>query len=337
MNSRERQLRALARKSTDRISTDCIDVMNSERIAQFQQIPEDEVDDLLGIDGRIVIAEKYSGEIPGYAPGLNEWGTDADKNYSVNNHYPLLEDPENFRMPDPDLYNYEEAAERARAFAGRYAVRGPYWLPLFSRICSLYGMEETMVKMVAEPEEFEKVTEMVFEYQYRYCENFLNTLGDSLDILCLADDFASQTGMMFSPELWRKYFKERWRKLFALGKKHGKYIWFHSCGNITAVLPDLIEVGADVWETVQLHTLPITPQQLKAEYGKDITFFGGVNSQALPFWTPQQTADEVKRVIDALYCDGEGLILGPDHQIDEIVPPENALALFETARTYKMM
>jgi len=79
---------------------------------------------------------------------------------------------------------------------------------------------------------------------------------------------------MFSPELWRKYFKSGFKKIFDAGKKHSKKIWFHSCGNILDVLPDLIDIGIDVWETVQLHTLPIDAKTLKREFGKEITFSG---------------------------------------------------------------
>jgi uroporphyrinogen decarboxylase len=89
----------------------------------------------------------------------------------------------------------------------------------------------------------------------------------------------------------------------------------------------------DVWETVQLHTLPITSARLKQEYGRHITFFGGVNTQALPFKTPEEVAREVRECIDIL-GQGGGYICGPDHHIKPDVPAANAVALFQAARTY---
>lgn len=169
---------------------------------------------------------------------------------------------------------------------------------------------------------------------YRMIENYLAAMGDHLDVLELADDVASQRGLMFSPELWRKFYKKRWAKLFELGIRHNKFIWFHSCGNILKILPDLIEIGVTVWETVQLHTLPLSAKELKRNFGKDIVFFGGISTQALPFQTPKEVEREVHEVIDALYSDGEGYICGPDHQIDSDVSVENTLALFETAKEY---
>lgn len=329
MTGRERQLAALNRKPTDRVSIDCICVENEAEVASYLHVDPEQVKDRLGIDGRIVAAGDYLGETE---EGKDEWGTTAGDDYSLWHSYPLAGGLAGYRPPDPDRYDYAKAARRAAAYQGAYAIRGPYWNPLFSRLCSLYGMEEALVRMVTEPREFEQATEMVFEYLYRYCENLLQAMGDHLDILCLADDFASQKGMLFSPELWRRYFKNRWKEIFALGKRYGKKIWFHSCGDITAVLGDLIDIGADVWETVQLHTLPFSAQFLKREYGKDILFFGGINTQALPFWTTEEVCAEVRRVAGILYADGEGLILGPDHHIKYDISPETTWALFRTAQ-----
>lgn len=139
---------------------------------------------------------------------------------------------------------------------------------------------------------------------------------------------------MMDPALWRRMLKPRYAQLFALGKRHGLPIWFHSCGDITAVLPDLIDIGMDVWETVQLHTLPISPEKLKQEYGRQLTFFGGINTQQLPFMTLEQVCSSVQRVIEVLGRDG-GYICGPDHHIKSDVPPANTVALFETARRFQ--
>jgi uroporphyrinogen decarboxylase len=176
--------------------------------------------------------------------------------------------------------------------------------------------------------------EQVFRFSCRYIEHFLAAVGPKLDILYLADDFAAQRGLTMAPAQWRQFLKPRYAALFAFGKRSGLPIWFHSCGDITAVLPDLIEIGMDVWETVQLHALPMSPAELKRQYGRDITFFGGVNTQALPFRTPNQVQEEVQRCIAGLGESG-GYICGPDHHIKPDVPAANAVALFDTAREYR--
>jgi uroporphyrinogen decarboxylase len=198
---------------------------------------------------------------------------------------------------------------------------------------SVFNGEEAMVKMLSAPDVFEACVEQVFRFSSTYIERFVAVAGKNLDILYLADDFASQRGLLVDPRFWRKFLKPRYERLFAVGKRLGLPVWFHSCGDITAVLPDLIEIGMDVWETVQLHALAMTPEKLKQESGRHIAFFGGVNTQALPFRTPGEVAEEVRRCIDVL-GQGGGYICGPDHHVKPDVPAANVVALFETARTY---
>jgi uroporphyrinogen decarboxylase len=140
--------------------------------------------------------------------------------------------------------------------------------------------------------------------------------------------------MMFSPELWRRFFKPRYARLFEAAKSAGKYVWFHSCGDITAILPDLLDIGMDIWETVQLHTLPIPPERLKGDFGRRLTFFGGVNTQRLPFMTPTEVTAEVERCV-RLLGKGGGYIRGPDHHVKPDVSPDNTVALFRAAREFR--
>jgi len=184
--------------------------------------------------------------------------------------------------------------------------------------------------MAIEPAIFEAVVEHIFENLAEYCKRLLSACGDAMPILCLGDDFATQRGIMMDPNLWREFLKPRYAKLFEIGKNMGKLVWFHSCGDITAVLSDLIDVGIDVWETVQLHTLPMPAEKLKQEYGKHITFFGGINTQNLPYATPDEVRTEVLRCIEILGKDG-GYICGPDHHIKPDVSAENTVMLFDTA------
>jgi len=340
MRPRERQLAAIRHELTDRLSIDAICVENAQEIAAYLDIPVDAVLDRLGIDGRIVAAG-YRGMLPPETNGMiwNEWGTVSTGDYSTMRHHPLaaassVAEVARASWPDPRQYDFTAAAGVARSLAETYAVRGPYWQPLFCRVCDLFGMEEAMVRMLTETEIFEAALEAVFQYTATYCEYLLDACGDAMPILCLGDDFATQRGLMIDPEQWRALLKPRYARLFEIGKQRGKFVWFHSCGDITAVLPDLIDIGMDVWETVQLHTLPCSPQQLKREYGAHLTFFGAVSTQRLPFVSPAEIQDEVMVCIETL-GKGGGYICGPDHHIKPDVPPENAVALFDAAQRYR--
>ena len=342
MTPRERELATIRHEHTDRISTDVICVENQEEIAAYLGIEQNGVYDRLGIDGRIVVAG-YRGGLPtGLAEGvIDEWGVVEYVDYGTSHIWPLAKvtcvtDIEAYPWPDPARYDYLAAAKAAHAMAGEYAVRGPYWMPLFCRVCNLFGMEEAMMRMAVEPAIFNAALDRVFEITDEYCRRLFEACGDDLPIFCLGDDFATQRGLMISPESWRAFLKPRFARLFERAKRAGKFVWFHSCGDITAILPDLVDIGLDVWETVQLHTVPMAPEHLKREFGKHITFFGGVNTQRLPFVTPAEVRSEVRRCIEVLGKDG-GYICGPDHHIKTDVSAENVLALFDTAKEWQIL
>lgn len=341
MTPRERQLATLRHEETDRISVDAICVENTQEIAAYLGIGESEVLARLGLDGRINAPGGYTGVTPRAPDGtpLSIWGTSVSDDYGTAHISPLacaetVAEVEQYPWwPDPNRHDYGAFTAWARDAVGTYATRGPYWKTLFCQSCELLGMEEAMMKMACQPNVYDAILARIFDYTYEYCRLMLDDAGDALDILYLGDDFASQRGLMISPAQWRAHLKPLYAKLFALGKDRGKFVWFHSCGDITAVLPDLIDIGVDVWETVQLHTLPMSPEALKREYGAHLTFFGAVSTQSLPFATLQEVTDEVRRCISVL-AKGGGYICGPDHHIKPDVPAANAVALFDTAREY---
>jgi len=340
LTPRERVLRAIRHELPDRVPTDAICVESMPAIAAHLGIAVEGVPDRLGLDGRIVGAP-YCGEKRYSAAGapVDEWGGEAWDDYGTAHSYPLaaaesVAEVEAYAWPDTTDYDYPAAARAAEALGGTYAVRGPYWVPVFCRVAALMGLEETLVKLHTSPAVAEGAFAAVAERVGTYCERLLAACGDHMPILCLGDDFATQRGLMLSPEAWRRFLKPHYARLFDVAKRAGKVVWFHSCGDVTAVLPDLIEMGVDVWETVQLHALPISPVELKREYGRNLTFFGGVNTQRLPFARPDEVRDEVRRCIEAL-GEGGGYICGPDHHIKPDVSAENTLALFDTAREFR--
>ena len=111
-------------------------------------------------------------------------------------------------------------------------------------------------------------------------------------------------------------------------------MWFHCCGTFREILPDLIDIGMDVWETTQVHLSGNEPEVLKREYGRDITFYGAINTQStLPFGSSEDVRREVRERIRVL-GEGGGYILGGDHTILPDVPMENVLAMMDEARKF---
>lgn len=341
MTPRDRELAAIRHEIPDRIPADVICIEICESIAKHLGVDVARVYDFLGIDGR-VIGAPYIGQphIDARGRPTDEWrcpvGIGCSKHIMEDRPLANTEsvaEVEAFAWPDPSSYDFAGAAKAAAVLGKACALRGPYWFPLFCRLFDLFGIEQTLANMILNRPVFDAAMEHVTEFTLEYCRLLLQACGDDLPILCLGDDFATQRGLMVSPDHWRKHIKPGLARIFGMAKRMGKYVWFHSCGDITAVLPDLIDIGIDVWETVQLHALPMSASDLKREYGNHIAFFGGINTQRLPFMSPAEVRMEVVRTIEDLGRNG-GYICGPDHHIKPDVPVENAVALFEAIAEY---
>jgi uroporphyrinogen decarboxylase len=107
------------------------------------------------------------------------------------------------------------------------------------------------------------------------------------------------------------------------------FVIHHSCGSVAEIMPDIIEIGMDVLESVQPEAAGMNPYELKRKWGDKITFFGGLGSQSIiPFGTPAEIRREVRRLRTEMGRDG-GYILAPAKALQPETPTENAAAVFE--------
>ena len=153
----------------------------------------------------------------------------------------------------------------------------------------------------------------------------------------MVDDLGTQGGPLISPDMYRRLIKPRQQELFSFIKKkapHAK-IFFHSCGSVYHFIGDLIEAGVDILNPVQVAAADMDSKRLKKEFGNDVVFWGGgVDTQrVLPYGTPQEVRDEVKRRLDDLAPSG-GFVFATVHNIQGDVPPENIVAMWETLQEY---
>ena len=146
------------------------------------------------------------------------------------------------------------------------------------------------------------------------------------------DDFGSQSRPLMSLATWRRFFKPRWARVWRVFKEAGLPVIHHSCGHVTDLIPDMIDVGLDVLEPVQ----PVMDlAYLKREFGKQITFWGGIDTQhVLPYGTPEEVRSHASDVIRTLGRGG-GLIIAPSQEIMPDVPAANIVALVETIRALR--
>jgi hypothetical protein len=199
---------------------------------------------------------------------------------------------------------------------------------IFMTSIFLRGTEQMLMDLAAAPQYAEALIGRIGEFCLEFCRQTLSRLGPRIDLYGIWDDFASQEGLMISPETWRRFYKPWHRRIIAEAKRHELIVCYHICGNCTEVIPDLIEMGVDLLDPVQVSARQMDLESLKREFGRDICLHGGLDSQTLlTRGAPEQIRREVRRA-QGLYENQGGLILGPSHYLTTDTPLENILAMY---------
>ena len=198
----------------------------------------------------------------------------------------------------------------------------------------LRGYEDLYADIALNPQLVASILDRVLDQKLAYWEAALDVFGEDVDVVKEADDFAGQNGLLFSPEAWRRLLKPRLRDLFNLIRsKTNAAIFMHSCGSIRAVIPDLIDIGVQILNPVQVSAAGMDTRELKREFGQDIVFWGGgIDTQAvLAQGSREDVRSEVMRRLSDL-MPGGGFVFSAVHNIQADVPPENVVAMWETVR-----
>ena len=180
-----------------------------------------------------------------------------------------------------------------------------------------------------------KVFEKQCEIGITNIEKLAPVLGDKVQVVYVSGtDFGTQRGPFISPAAYRDLYKPFQKAVN--DKIHELTNWkvfIHSCGSIYKLIPDMIEAGFDVLNPVQCSAADMDPKRLKDEFGKDLVFWGGgVDTQkTLPFGTPQEVYQEVRRRIEIL-GHNSGFVFNSIHNIQSNVPTENMLAMFDAIK-----
>jgi uroporphyrinogen decarboxylase len=229
-----------------------------------------------------------------------------------------------YRFPDADdPRRYAELAEPLNRQPRPFVVAN-FGFSLFERAWTLFGMEALLMAMVNDKAFVHRLLDTILAFNLRVIENACRV---DVDAVMFGDDWGQQRGLLMGPVLWREFIKPRIAQMYAAVKAHGKFVFIHSCGKVDAVFPDLIEIGLNVFNPFQPEVMDVF--EMKRRYGDRLSFYGGISTQRLlPFGTPQQVRDEVRRLLDEIGCDG-GYIAAPAHAIPGDARPENVAAMLE--------
>ncbi|MHB1347439.1 MAG: uroporphyrinogen decarboxylase family protein [Candidatus Humimicrobiaceae bacterium] len=235
----------------------------------------------------------------------------AVRNYTT----PDINKPENFTDWERDL----------KEQSGKYLVWASGYFGIYERAYAIMGWNEFMLNIAANPKVVEELMDKVTEYKIQHAKKMVE-MGFKMGHH--GDDLGTQCGGFFSKETFNKYILPRLKREWEVFTDAGLPIMLHCCGNLIDFIPALIDIGLTILEPVQ----PCMDLEfLKKEYGKDLIFFGGINTQVLPYITPEETRKLTRDTIRTL-GKGGGHIIAPSQELMNDIPVANIKALVETIR-----
>ena len=352
MNHKERVLKALNKDVPDRVPFFYWDVpeFGEKMMSYFGFTNRDQLLEHLDVDFRWV-EPKYIG------PQLVEDGNKSKKDiwgvgysrihtgefeYWEADSFPLqgITDPaalDDYPWPTNDLFDFNFLDEQLERYKNYAIMTAPgYSSPgLFRIVQRLIGRESFMDVMMSHPRFFRVLCDKVIEFYTAFIDEFFEVGAGRIDFVRVADDFGSQTGLTIGQDHWDKYIRPSIDAFVKKPKEKGAHFYMHSCGGVRKLLPNFISAGAEVLDPIQTRAMGMSPEGLKKDFGKLITFCGAMDEELLlRKGTPEQVKNGVKELLDVM-APGGRFILGPSHKIKVETPVENVIAMYEAAREWK--
>lgn len=282
-----------------------------------------------------VITELKDGFIDEYAIHWRKAG-----NYYDMIEHPLARKPHSYlsqaAYADPTIperkIGLREQAKRLYEETDYCITVGHFAMGPFEMSGNLRGYENFLVDLYTDPQYAAALLDKNLENTIAFWDMYLNEVGDYVQVVCQGDDLGTQIGPWISPKMYRQWIKPRHKALFDfIRSKTDAKIFLHSCGSVYDYIPDLIDIGVDALNPVQVTAAKMDLQQLKNDFGKDICFWGGgVDTQKLlPNGSIQELKDHVKKVIEIMAPEG-GFVWVPVHNIQSDIPPEKIDAVYQT-------
>jgi uroporphyrinogen decarboxylase len=202
---------------------------------------------------------------------------------------------------------------------------------MFERASWLRGFENILMDTIAQPDMLHMLMRKVTDYFLAYFHQALDAAKGQIDIVFTADDIGGQNGLLMSKKAILEFIAPYHKELNDMVHSYGAKVMYHSCGSVVEAVPILMEAGVDILESLQFFTKGMEPQILKDSFGSKLCFHGGVSVQRTLFTgTPNDVSREVESLTNILGKDG-GYILAPAHAIQAGTPPENIMAMLESA------
>ncbi|TKG94604.1 uroporphyrinogen-III decarboxylase [Puteibacter caeruleilacunae] len=353
MNSKERVLKVLRNEEPDRVPLMYRDVpeVRSRLKNDLNLSTDEELFQYLDVDFRWV-GPDYVGPKMELENGNRRdfWGVEwkytkfsDGAGYWNEVDHPLKDvtDPkvlDEIQWPQLEWWDFSKIEEQCDRYAD-YAIMTNPGIPspaIFQNpIQPLIGVERSLMEAYLNPEFFMALTEKILEFQVPFIEKMMQAANGKIDFFRIGDDFGTQQGLLMDVDTWKGFIQPGFKAMADTAKKYGAHYYQHSCGAIRDLIPAFIETGVEVLDPVQVKANGMIPAELKAEFGNQVCFSGGVDEQELlPHGTPDEVRTGVHQLLDDM-ARGGGFIIGPSHNFQDDIPTENILAMYEAAKTWK--
>lgn len=360
MTARERVKKAINFEEPDRIPIDNWMVAEIKKRCMEYWGCEDEAELLafLGVDIRDNYGPSYVGQkfktfddgtvadlwgvrrkVVTYGKGTAHEGTFKEVAWSPLEHMTTVEEINAYEgWPTPDWWDYSKVKEECAYWHPQYFVlnkgdrldRTAQMKPMMY----LRGIQQTFIDLAMNPKIVECIRDHVVNYFVNYNPKVFEAAGGEIDMFMMGDDMGGQRGPLISAAMFKKYFADGFRKYCDIVHKYGLKAMFHTCGDVYQLIPIFIENGLDCLQSVQPEATNMDIKRLKQEFGKHLSFQGGMSiQQVLPLGTPDDVRKMVKYAADNAKAGG-GYIFGTAHNIQADTAMENITALFEAYHEY---
>ena len=339
MNSKERVYSALRGEKPDRVPRFVwLGTGTIKRLTKKLGVTPMELDLKLGNDilqTWVSINGEMARDVPDNTEFTDEWGItwkrEGDYNMVIN--HPLKGKDagfiQNCRLPDPFApKRYEHLEYLIKQYGDRYFIGADVSGVLFEPAYHLRDMEDLMVDMAMEGTEVDILLDKLADFCIAVS---IECIKRGADWIWMGDDLGSQKGMLMSPDMWRKYFKPRMKRIIDTVRvfKEDIYIAYHSCGSMYPVISDLIETGINVLNPIQESARDMDQEKIKKEFSSRVTMMCGLDTQQfLIDATQEQVKEKTAEIVNKLGYDGR-FIFAASHHIQPDTPDENIFALFE--------
>ncbi len=347
LTPKERWLAVMRREKPDRLPMDYWGTPEATQklMRHLGCASEWDVFERLHIDRMLSVSPAYVG--PVIEPGFDMYGCRHQDIYYSGGAYaecifhPLAqyetidEIERSYTWPTADWFDYSVIPEQIKG-KEHYPIQGGGSEP-FLIYKNLRGMEQAYIDLLTEPEFVAYCLDRMFDFCYENTTRIYEQLPGQVNFSYIAEDLGGQKNLLYSPQIIREVFVPRMKRMIELAHQSGVYAFFHSDGAIHEAIPDMIEAGIDVLNPLQWRCPGMSREALKHDFGDRVVLHGGVDNQyTLPFGNIDEVRAEVIQNIEILGQAG-GYILAPCHNIQEISPPENIVAMYEAGYTYGQM